>query len=132
MGQIQDQQSGFDFPMIAKGIRGRVAYAKSDTVALVKASMRQIVLTAPGERMWNPEFGCKLRLFQFESITETVKATIISMVMEAIRRWETRVIIDSIDVIASTDIDTSVEIRVNFTIKNPDFASLPDVILISI
>lgn len=132
MGITQDQLSGFDFPMIAKGERGRLRYVHSDTVTLIKASLRQIILTAPGERLWQPEFGCKLRLFQFDNVSETAKSTIASMVMESIRRWEPRVKVDSITVAASPDIDSSVEIRVDYTIKNPDFTAEKQNILITV
>ena len=132
MGVTEDQLSGFDFPMIAKGARGRLNYVQSDTVSLVKASLRQIVLTAPGERLWQPEFGCKVRLFQFDTLTETAKTTLASMIMESIRKWEPRVKVDSITVNASPDVDSSLEIRVGYTIKNPDFVAEKQNILIKV
>jgi phage baseplate assembly protein W len=119
------QQSGFAFPMIAKGPLGRVNYTRSNTVALVAYSVQQIILTVPGERMWNPEFGCRVKTIIFEPLTNTLAETVQSLIMEALRRWEPRVRVKASDitVVASQDINTRVTINISYTILNPDFTT---------
>lgn len=128
MGNTQEQQSGFGFPMIAKGLHGRVNYVQGDSVTLIKASLRQILLTAPGERMWNPEFGCRVKELLFDTFSPTLKTTMANLALEAIRRWEDRVSVNTGDiaVIASTGSPTSIELRVSFRVKNPDFTAQPN------
>lgn len=128
MALLRDEQSGFGFPMIAKGMRGPLNYVKNDTVELIKASIRQILLTVPGERMMNPEFGCKLRLMHFETLTATLQTTIQNLILEALERWEPRIEVSPNDIVVkeSASIASDLEVKVSFKVKNPDFTATVD------
>lgn len=119
------QQSGFAFPMIAKGPLGRVNYRRSDTIGLIDDSILQILLTVPGERRWNPAFGCRLKSLQFEALTATLAETISNLILDALGQWEPRVRIKAADikVSPSADINTKVAISIGYTVINPDFTS---------
>ena len=75
-----------DFPII-----------KSD-IDLIIESLSHILLTVPGERVGNPEFGSNLRLllFQFE---ELLLQDIEQEVVSSIAKWEPRVIVEEVLVI---------------------------------
>lgn len=64
---------------------------------LLKESITRILLTSPGERVNNPNFGCKLKEFLFDFdvyILEDIKYEI----RKAIERWEPRVTVSNITI----------------------------------
>jgi phage baseplate assembly protein W len=66
----------------ASGQAARTAYA--DHVAQM---VRQVLLTAPGERVDLPEFGCGLRQLLFAPHSEALQATTQLLVRQALQRW---------------------------------------------
>jgi phage baseplate assembly protein W len=115
------QQSGFDFPAVRQTPWGALSFIDNDTVALVKASIQQILLTNPGERPFNPSFGCPLRLMLFEPPTETLKESITTMIYEALIAWEPRIVLtpDDISLVASPTIATVTHVIVKYRLKSP-------------
>ncbi len=67
----------------------------------VKSNLINLILTSPGERIMNPEFGCRLREVLFENITDNINELIINNINTSIFTY--------IPEIESTDItiDTS-------------------------
>lgn len=92
------EQSGFPFPAIKRGVQGSLNFVSNNTLELVKSSVYQILTTAPGERPWNPEFGCDIQKLMFETLTDTISDTIASLVYEALTTWEPRIELQPSDV----------------------------------
>jgi uncharacterized protein len=65
---------------------------------LIKQSLAQIILTSKGERVMRPDFGSNAAAFVFENNDLVLQETIRSEVMSAIAKYETRVIVRSVDV----------------------------------
>ena len=61
--------------------------AQSAYPAHVDQMIRQLLLTAPGERADLPEFGCGLRQLLFAPHSEALDATTELIVLEALTRW---------------------------------------------
>lgn len=85
-----------------------VAYYNKDFLAikededLLKESVIRILLTSPGERVNNPNFGCKLKEFLFEFdvyILEDIKYEI----RKSIERWEPHVTVSNIVITKKED-----------------------------
>lgn len=85
-----------------------VAYYNSDFLTikedeeLLKESITRILLTSPGERVNNPNFGCKLKEFLFDFdvyLLEDIKYEI----RKAIERWEPRVTTSNITITKQED-----------------------------
>ena len=95
------QYSGFPFPAVQKGPQGALRYVKENTTALIKSSIAQILLTAKGERPWNPEFGCDLTRFLFEVANPADMETIQNICYDAIVRWEPRVRLSPLDIVVA-------------------------------
>jgi phage baseplate assembly protein W len=111
------EQSGFPFPAIRRGFNGPLAYVSKNTLELVKSSVYQILTTAPGERTWNPEFGCDIQKLIFDTITETVKETISTMVYEALITWEPRITLSPSDVnVIQESNSISIHVAYNLTV----------------
>lgn len=89
---------GISFPFRING-RGGVTTSELayNDLTRIKESIYQILLTYPGERVMEPEFGCRLRDFIFENMGDATINTMIKFEIErAITRWEPRVQINEI------------------------------------
>jgi phage baseplate assembly protein W len=67
---------------------------KSDT-DLIFENITRILLTLPGERVANVEFGCKLKSFIFESAT-VLQEDVDEEIKASITKWEPRVKVASV------------------------------------
>jgi phage baseplate assembly protein W len=73
--------------------------ARASYEAHVKQMIRQILLTAPGERADLPEFGCGLRQLVFAPQSEALEATTRMQVQQALDRWlGTQIKVQGVDV----------------------------------
>jgi phage baseplate assembly protein W len=115
------QQSGFTFPMVQKGAQGRVNYSRNNSPRLIQDSVLQILMTSPGERFWNPSFGCRIRKIQFEQASPAFIPTIQNLILEALNKWEPRVTLKASDIAVTFGDQGVVNITLAYTINNPDF-----------
>jgi len=76
--------------------RNQLAMVDGDTS--IRQSIFLIVMTVPGERVMRPAFGCRIHELIFDPLTEQTAITAERYVTEAIRRWEPRIDIVSLDV----------------------------------
>ena len=96
------------------GYFGEEVFIIKQDLSLLEESILRILLTVPGERVDNPNFGSKLQnyLFDLSSIfIEEARADIYS----SISKWEPRVTVSnvSVDII---DVNTA-SIRIDATVK---------------
>lgn len=96
--------TGFGFPFRIDEL-GQVATQTGDDN--VRAKILQVLLTAPGERVNLPEFGCGLRDLVFDPNNQILAATTEFTVTKALQRWVgDEIIVDSVNV-ASAGTDPS-------------------------
>jgi phage baseplate assembly protein W len=58
-----------------------------DTLRQIKSNFINLILTKKGERVHQPEFGCRIHEYLFEQLTpQTFEAARVSVV-EAVRQW---------------------------------------------
>lgn len=62
----------------------------------IEQSMFQILSTRPGERFMRPDFGCRLKDLVFEQNHEVLHAMIRRHIIDALRRWEKRIVVDDV------------------------------------
>ena len=67
-----------------------------DLIALKNAnaiarSVRNIVMTLPGEKFFNPEFGSRITASLFENINDVTASIIVDEIINSIERFEPRV-----------------------------------------
>jgi len=58
-----------------------------DYVSLVKQNLKNLLLTIPGERMMNPDFGVGLRRFLFEADTPIVYDSVATRIREQVNKY---------------------------------------------
>lgn len=120
---------GLKYPFQFHSVSGgtEVSAATSRQHEHIKESILQILGTRPGERFMNPEFGCRLNDLVFEQNDEVLKGLIRRYVIDAIKRWEKRVVIigvtfdDVVRTIGSNLLHVSISYRI---IKNQVEGSL--------
>ena len=75
----------YAFPFRIDALSGQAA--QTNYAAHVEQMIRQVLLTAPGERADLPEFGCGLRQLIFAPHTEALDATTQILVQQSLNRW---------------------------------------------
>jgi phage baseplate assembly protein W len=91
---------GLSFPPRV-GADGRLAWSSGEDN--VRESIRLILLTDPGERLMRETFGCGIRQFLFEPNTVTTRQLLCQRIIQAIGRWEPRVLVQEVAVDADPD-----------------------------
>jgi len=92
--------AGWSFP-VATDARGRVALARRERD--IDEAIRIILLTAKGQRVMRPEFGCGIHDLVFAPNDATTAGLAIYYVEEALAMWEPRIRV--LDVTAAPDPD---------------------------
>ena len=85
-------------------------------VQAIKRSVKNIILTNKYERPFNSDFGCNLRGFLFENITEPLLVVIKDRVSMAIEKYEPRVSVEDVFV-KEEDGSNGISIMVSFKIN---------------
>jgi uncharacterized protein len=91
----------FPFPL-AVGSGGRITASGGDDA--IRGKLIQVLFTAPGERVHNPEFGCGLFNLVFEPNDVVLAAAVEFTVAQALARWlPDDIIVETVDVTAEGD-----------------------------
>ena len=85
---------GIGFPMRV-GDDGRLSWSEGERN--VEESIRILLSTDPGERLFRPDFGAGLRSFLFQPNTVTTRHQISDRITKTLARWEPRVQVESVE-----------------------------------
>lgn len=108
-----------DFPKDFSRVPGRSDLSRKINENAVRESIRNIVLTDPSERPFNPSFGCGIRRFLFENMTDTTASLIRDKIFSNLSTYETRA--DIVDVEVSADLGTNlIFISIVFRVINTE------------
>jgi phage baseplate assembly protein W len=81
----------------------------------VEQMIKQVLLTAPGERINRPDFGCGLRRMVFAPSSEGSAQLLQVMVLQALEKWLDAVIaVDSVRVEAANEV---ISVHVAYLLK---------------
>jgi phage baseplate assembly protein W len=83
----------------------------------VKESIRNLILTNRGERLFQPDVGCDIRQLLFENISADTIIVAKELIRTTIENYEPRCSLIGIDILASLD-SNNVGIIVTFNIIN--------------
>jgi len=86
----------------------------------VKESIKNLVLTDRGERLFQPNLGCNVRALLFENFTPQTKISIESTIRSTIEQYEPRCFLISVDAVANEDRNTFFVTIIFNVINNPD------------
>ncbi|HLN61628.1 MAG TPA: GPW/gp25 family protein [Symbiobacteriaceae bacterium] len=94
---------------------GRVALS-ANTDHSIQESIQLILLTNPGERPLDPQFGAGLRTFFYQPNTSITRRLIRDMVEQALRRWETRITVNTVTVDPDPSDPTAAIVQVTYQV----------------
>ena len=87
--------------------------------AAIARSIRNIVFTSPGEKIFNPEFGSEISKVLFENIDEISAISIKDEIETSIRNYEPRVNLEEVDIEPNYD-NNQFDVRINYKIVGID------------
>jgi phage baseplate assembly protein W len=69
----------------------------------VKRSVRNLILTVPGERLFQPDIGCKIRSLLFENMSDITAMQLKNAIEETITLYEKRARVITVEVVPNED-----------------------------
>jgi phage baseplate assembly protein W len=100
--------------------RGNTGYFQQSfqTSEQVKSNIRNLMLTVPGERLMQPDFGTRLWNLLFSQNTELLESDIESAIQTALSTWMPYVRIEQIDITRDNSIidQYQYQVSLNYTI----------------
>lgn len=107
--------SQIDFPYRYDG-RGRTAEAAPEEH--LRDLIYQVLLTAPGERVMHPDFGCALMQLVFAGNSAELAATTQFLVQGALQQWLGDLI--AVEAVAVEAVDSTLRVRVRYRALTDD------------
>lgn len=105
---------GWRFP-IQPDASGRLGYVEGD--ANIEQSLRILLLTALGERVMRPTFGCAAPRLVFAPGSVQYLRLLETTIRDAVRDWEPRISIEDVVAEAQPDDDLHVSVSIDYRIR---------------
>jgi phage baseplate assembly protein W len=102
------------WPLAVDPARGRIAQ-EGDFAAHVDQLVRQVLLTAPGERLNRPDFGCGVKRMLFAPNGEAAASLAQAAIYQALTTWLGSVI--SVFEVRVAAQDATLSIRIGYAVK---------------
>lgn len=106
--------AGWRFPIRVEEATGRIELSSHEEN--IRESIEIILLTRPGERVMQPEFGCHIYDYMFQRPDHPVRVRMEQAVREALIRWEPR--IRDIQVMVVPEEDNQVAITIAYIVRS--------------
>jgi len=105
---------GIAFPM---GVDQSGAIATSGGTDDIDGSMRMVLVTAPGERVMRPQFGCRIWDLLYEPINANTLGLMAEAVRDALSQWEPRAEVEEVEVEPDPHRSGRVLIRIVYRVR---------------
>jgi phage baseplate assembly protein W len=108
---------------IGRGLAWPMQVDSSGSIRLTRgpeeldSSLRMVLVTAPGERLMRPEFGCRIHELVFEPVNANTLGRMTQAVRDALTRWEPRIDVEAVTVKADLDVSGLVHISIDYRIR---------------
>jgi len=84
----------------------------------IEQAIRIILGTSRGERVMRPEFGCRIHELVFAPNNATTRRLVAYYVEEALTRWEPRVTLKEVNVVADQARDGALLVEIKYQVKD--------------
>ena len=121
---IRDTESEFDshaYGITSPTKRGDVMFEQTFTsYEAAKANLRNLLLTAKGERIMQPEFGSGIHSLLFEQMDDDLEERLEEVITESVNFWLPYINIETIDVEMTDDMKdrNMANMTIQFTVGN--------------
>lgn len=106
--------SGWAFP-VDVDVHGKIGLARRERD--VEQAIMMILLTAKGQRVMRPEFGCRIHELIFAPNNATTIGLLTYYVEDALAMWEPRIRVINVDVGSDDDTPERLLITITYEIK---------------
>jgi phage baseplate assembly protein W len=104
---VPDDSGRLHFPSLEESVRQRIEL---------------ILRTRPGEQLMWPEFGGGLEEFLQQPNTLTTRRRLHDRIQEALERWETRILLDRVEVREVPDQPSHLRVEIGYRLRRTDAA----------
>ncbi|WP_029290721.1 GPW/gp25 family protein [Cellulomonas sp. HZM] len=80
-------------------------------------SIRVVLLTAPGERLMRPQFGCRIWDLLFEPVNANLIGLVSQAVRDALAQWEPRIVVEDVQPVQDDDDAGLVRIAITYRVR---------------
>lgn len=108
--------TGLKFPIQTDPVTGRIKMVSYEED--IAEAVKIIIMTRKGERVRNPDFGCDIHNYMFESMNVEVLSRISNSVLEALEYWEPRITDVQVEVDDSEARDGRVIIHIDYVVRS--------------
>lgn len=106
---------GFSWPL---GVDHTGSIALTNGVPDLDRSIQIVLMTAPGERVMRPQFGCRIWDLLFEPVTANLLGLINEAVRDALAQWEPRVVVEDVSAVPDDEVTSLVRIHVSYRVRS--------------
>jgi len=106
---------GFAWPF---GVDHTGSIAMTGGAGDVEDAMRVVLLTAPGERLMRPAFGCRIWDLLFEPITPNLVGLVRQAVRDALAQWEPRVDVEDVRPLQDSSESGLLHIEIDYRVRS--------------
>jgi hypothetical protein len=115
-----DRYVGIGFPL-GFNFDGRLFNQTKTVLEQAKSNLRNLLLTTPGERVGQPDFGCNLIDILFDQNIVEISNKVDEIIREAVIQQLPYIIINDIFVSSSVDDSNQLNIQIEFSVSlQPD------------
>ena len=84
----------------------------------IEDAIRVVLLTAPGERLMRPQFGCRIWDLMFEPVNHNLLGLVSQAVRDALAQWEPRIDVDDVRPVQDDEDSGLVHIQITYRVKS--------------
>jgi phage baseplate assembly protein W len=112
-----------DSSFIGRGLSWPLGVDHTGSIALTNGvpdldrSIEIVLMTAPGERLMRPKFGCRIWDLLFEPVTGNLLGLIAEAVRDALAQWEPRIVVEEVQPVPDPDNHALVRIHVGYRVR---------------
>jgi hypothetical protein len=113
----------FDATFIGRGFDWPVRVDHTGSIKLTDGapdldrSIALVLMTAPGERVMRPQFGCRIWDLLFEPVTSNLLGLIAEAVRDALAQWEPRIEVEDVRPVPDPNDHSLVRIAVIYCVR---------------
>tara|TARA_R100000664_G_C2754438_1_gene142052 strand:+ start:2182 stop:2550 length:369 start_codon:yes stop_codon:yes gene_type:complete len=85
---------------------------------MIKQNFKMLLLTAPGERVMEPDFGVGLKTYLFENFTESTFAQIERAIFRQVRIYMPSVVVEGIYFSSENENSNVLSLRIEYSVPN--------------
>ena len=116
----EDKFVGIGFPL-GFNVEGRLFNQTKTVLDQAKSNLRNLLLTTPGERVGQPDFGCNLIDVLFDQNIVEISNRVDEIIREAVSQQLPYILINDIFVSSAVDDSNQLNIQIEFSVTlDPD------------